>query len=126
METIVLWLSLALFYEARGEPIQCQIDVSRVILERSRLSGNSVQDVILSPNQFPWVKDVFQGTTLKPESRPNRDGMAWKQVEQSAIRSLYIDDTIKATHFHAKSISKPVSWSKLAVTHECGNHIFYK
>jgi N-acetylmuramoyl-L-alanine amidase len=126
METIVLWLSLALFYEARGEPVQCQIDVSRVILERSRLSGTSVQDVILAPGQFPWVKDVFQGTTLKPESRPNRDGMAWKQVEQSAIRSLYLDDTIKATHFHSKIISRPISWSKLSVTHECGNHIFYK
>jgi N-acetylmuramoyl-L-alanine amidase len=126
MEGIVLWLSLALFYEARGEPVQCQIDVSRVILERSRLSGTSVQYVILAPGQFPWVKDVFQGTTLKPESRPNRQSAAWLQVEQSAIRSLYIDDMIKATHFHSKSISKPVSWSKLAVTHECGNHIFYK
>ena len=73
METIVLWLSLALFYEARGEPAQCQIDVARVILQRSRQSGTSVQDVILSPNQFPWVKDVFQGQVLRPESRPNRD-----------------------------------------------------
>ena len=126
METIVLWLSLALFFEARGEPVQCQIDVARVILERSRLSGNSVQGVILSPNQFPWVKDVFQGQVLRPESRPNRDGMAWKQVEQSAIRSLYLDDTIKATHFHATYISKPASWSKLVKTHQCGNHIFYK
>jgi len=126
METIVLWLSLALFYEARGEPVQCQIDVSRVILERSRLSGASVQDVILSPNQFPWVKDVFQGQVLRPESRPNRQSAAWIQVEQSAIKSLYQDDMIKATHFHAAYISKPASWSKLVKTHQCGNHIFYK
>jgi N-acetylmuramoyl-L-alanine amidase len=126
MEGIVLWLSLALFYEARGEPIQCQIDVSRVILERSRLSGSSVQDVILSPNQFPWVKDVFQGQVLRPESRPNRQSAAWIQVEQSAIKSLYLDDWTKATHFHATYIPKPASWSKLAVTHKCGNHIFYK
>ena len=126
METIVLWLSLALFYEARGEPAQCQIDVARVILERSRQSGNSVQDVILAPGQFPWVKDVFRGDIIKPESRPKRQSVAWLQVEQSAIKSLYQDDWTKATHFHAKSISKPVSWSKLAVTHECGNHIFYK
>ena len=126
METIVLWLSLALFYEARGEPVQCQIDVARVILERSRLSGTSVQDVILSPNQFPWVKDVFRGDIIKPESRPNRQSAAWLQVEQSAIKSLYQDDWTKATHFHATYISKPASWSKLSVTHKCGNHIFYK
>ena len=126
METIVLWLSLALFYEARGEPIQCQIDVARVILERSRLSGNSVQGVILSPGQFPWVNDVFQGQVLRPESRPNRQSAAWMQVEQSAIKSLYQDDMIKATHFHATYIDKPKSWSKLVKTHQCGNHIFYK
>jgi N-acetylmuramoyl-L-alanine amidase len=126
MEGIVLWLSLALFYEARGEPIQCQIDVSRVILERSRLSRSSVQDVILSPNQFPWVKDVFRGDIIKPESRPNRQSAAWIQVEQSAIKSLYLDDWTRATHFHATYISKPVSWSKLVKTHQCGNHIFYK
>ena len=126
MEGIVLWLSLALFYEARGEPVQCQIDVARVILERSRLSGNSVQGVILSPNQFPWVKDVFQGQVLRPESRPNRQSAAWIQVEQSAIKSLYLDDWTKATHFHATYISKPASWSKLVKTHQCGNHIFYK
>ena len=126
MEGIVLWLSLALFYEARGEPIQCQIDVARVILQRSRQSGMSVQDVILAPGQFPWVKDVFRGDIIKPESRPNRDGMAWKQVEQSAIKSLYQDDWTRSTHFHATYISKPVSWSKLVKTHQCGNHIFYK
>ena len=45
MEGIVLWLSLALFYEARGEPVQCQIDVSRVILERFRLSGTSEKHI---------------------------------------------------------------------------------
>ena len=126
MEGIVLWLSLALFYEARGEPIQCQIDVARVILQRSRQSGMSVQDVILAPGQFPWVKDVFRGDIIKPESRPNRDGMAWLQVEQSAIKSLYQDDWTRSTHFHATYIPKPKSWSKLVKTHQCGNHIFYK
>jgi len=49
---------LTIVGEARSEPIEGQVAVANVILNRSRKRGQSVKDVCLSPKQFScWNED---------------------------------------------------------------------
>lgn len=120
MTELLLWLTMTVYYEARGEPQACQVKVARVVLNRMR--DGDVKKVILAPRQFSWVQDKMEGGVIKPEHRPDRGSAAWKRSEESARVAIYSTEVFKATHFHAKSVNP--NWG-LTLYRTCGEHHFY-
>ena len=120
MTELLLWLTMTVYFEARGEPQACQVKVARVVL--NRMKDGDVKKVILAPRQFSWVQDKMEGVVLKPEHRPNIASAAWKQSEESARKAIYSTDQFAATHFHAITVNP--KWGR-PFYKTCGNHHFY-
>lgn len=123
----VLWLALAVFNEARSEPIAGQIAVAETVLNRT-VSGcypDTVRKVVLQTNQFSWVQ---RGGYLTKTSAERADPKSWQKAYAIALRT-YILFTLNArtsgkyTHFHTKDI-RPAWASKGSSVRRIGNHVF--
>lgn len=125
METLVLWLSMVIFFEARGEPVECQINVAQVVMNRMK-HYSSVVETVLAPHQFSWVESKMVNGVLKTEYAPDRKSTEWKTAMKSARQAITNGSIFKGTYFHSITIPKPSSWNKLVRVKTCGNHHFYK
>ena len=114
-------LALAIYYEARSEPVGGQIMVAEVIMNRveSEHYPDTVCGVVWQPRQFSFTHDG------KPE---NPQHEVWGDIKTlaEAILSdpegqLYHNG---ATHYHATYVS-PYWASELVHIGQVGNHIFY-
>ena len=100
------------YREARGEPMEGQIEVAKVVLARveSPKYPNTACGVVHQKNQFSW-------TNKYKDIKYNLQSL-------NATAQAYNSEDIKYTHYHAKSV-KP-SWRKrLKEGIIIGNHIFY-
>ena len=120
MAEMLMWLTMTVWFEARGEPEHCQVKVAQVVL--NRMTDGDIKKVILAPAQFSWVSEKLNNGVLKPEHRPNKESAAWLKAEESARTALYSDGTFLATHFHAITVNP--KWN-LTYYKTCGNHHFY-
>ena len=121
MAEMLMWLTMTVWFEARGEPEHCQIKVAQVVLNRMGQDGD-IKKVILAPAQFSWVPEKLNNGVLKPEHRPNKESAAWLKAEESARKAIYSTDVFKATHFHAVTVDP--KWGR-PFYKTCGNHHFY-
>lgn len=109
-------LAEAIWRESRGESLQGQIAVGKVVLNRVAHSGypNTVCKVVFQPYQFSWTK-------------------GWKSWRYD-YRSLLVASMVlagnhglknfKATHFHS---GPQPDWAKTKkIYKKIGNHVFYK
>ena len=119
-EPFVTCLALALFFEARGEPIEGQMAVADVIMERTedpRYPGN-VCDVVFQSRQFSFVEN---------NETPAPSGPAWsnaKNLSQSILLGEVPLPGLGATHYHAAYVS-PYWVSGADLVAEIGGHLFY-
>jgi len=114
-------LSLALYHEARGEPLLGQLIVAKVIVNRmeSRRWPSSMCNVITQDRQFSFYR---KNNTPKP-----RDEIAWGKAQDLATQ--IIDDPkilpyTVADHYHTVDVH-PVWRRKLHRVVRIGRHIFY-
>ena len=126
-----LWIfAKTIWAEARGEPLEGQIAVANVILNRARQGGwwgDDVAGVCCKPKQFSCWNEID----------PNRAKMDGLELQDMAFaRAVSVasgawagarhgaDTTGGATHYHTAAIQP--SW---AAGHEpsvrIGNHVFY-
>lgn len=126
----ILWLALAVFNEARSEPLAGQVAVAEVILNRttSDCYPSTVRSTVLSRNQFSWVQ---RGGYLTMKAARAEDEVAWNTAYRVAART-YIQyllsgnkTTTRYTHFHTVD-SKPAWSSKGIARRRIGNHIFMR
>lgn len=116
---------MVVFFEARGEPVDCQVNVAQVVINRMKHYGGVISTV-LSPHQFSWVRHKMLEGVLKPEHTPNVHSKEWKKAITSAQRAIKSNSNFKGTHFHTTALPKPSSWNTLVKVKTCGNHHFYK
>lgn len=120
-------LSLALYWEARGEPQLGMIAVGWTILNRAQNPEfpPTPCDVVFEggerpPCQFSWWCD---GKSDRPRHRDS-----WIRAQVTAARLLMdppSDPTNGALFFHSTSI--PLPWTRPRTrTARIGNHIFYR
>jgi N-acetylmuramoyl-L-alanine amidase len=115
-------LASAVYFEAKGEPLQGQLSVAEVVLNRAR-SGRfpaSVCGVVKQRGQFSFVR----GGRL-PAVR--RDSAAWRKavaVAHIAREDLAEGSAPKALFFHARRVSP--RWSRVTRVAAVGNHVFYR
>lgn len=114
-------LAIGIYYESKGEPLEGQLAVAEVILNRAK-SGRfpaSVCGVLTQRGQFSFVR----GGRL---SQPPASARAWKTalaVAQVARDDAWDSRVSDALFFHARYVSP--GWRKARVG-SVGNHIFYR
>ena len=127
IQTAIMCLALNIYFEARNQPIQGQVAVAEVTLNRVASSRypNSVCEVVFQSSKkgcaFSWwcdgksdkPKDQHAFTTSKIISK-----LAIEQGEYISVVGQ------SATHYHHESISP--YWSKgFEVIEQIGAHVFY-
>jgi len=120
-------LSDNIYYEARGEPVEGQIAVAQVTLNRlaqGRWGGNVCEVVHYKHRgvcQFSWV--------CKPQQLPS--GKQYQQsqlVAQRVAEYHYTDVQYKyktALYFHSHKVQSHWHFKRIKL-HQTGNHIFYE
>ena len=114
-------LAGAVYFEAKGEPLEGQLAVARVILNRMN-SGRfpaTACGVIRQRGQFSFVRG--EGMPAVP-----RNSVAWHQavaIAHVAANDLWTCPADRALYFHARSVAP--RWRMVRVG-AVGNHVFYR
>ncbi|MEE4451946.1 cell wall hydrolase [Novosphingobium resinovorum] len=115
-------LAGAIYFEARGESLEGQLAVGRVIVNRTK-SGRfpaSYCGVVYQPSQFSFIR----GRSM-PAVRENSP--SWQEavaIAQIADDGAWKSKVKGALFFHAKRVSP--RWSKLTRLAQVDNHVFYR
>lgn len=114
-------LASAVYFESKGEPLDGQLAVARVILNRagSGRFASTLCGVVLQRGQFSFVR----GGAVPAISR---DSGMWRTavaVAKIAQGDLWNSSTENALYFHARRVSP--GW-RMARVGTIGNHVFYR
>ncbi|WP_298400018.1 cell wall hydrolase [Sphingobium sp.] len=114
-------LAGAVYFESKGESLEGQLAVARVIINRAKSGrfADSLCGVVYQPSQFSFVR----GHGMPPIREQSR---SWRQAV--AIAQIATDDSWDslaegALYFHARRVSPGWGKAKLA---SIDNHIFYR
>ena len=111
-------LARAVYFEARGEPLEGQLAVAQVILNRvaSGRFADTVCGVIAQRGQFSFDR-----------SRAPADSRDWRVAKAIAAIAANADwepMAPRAVSFHATRVS--ASWTNMKRVSTIGNHVFYR
>lgn len=114
-------LATAVYFESKGEPLEGQLAVAQVIMNRvsSGRFANDICGVVYQPGQFSFTWDRHPDTP--------RDSVAWRTAQAVAVIAAtdnWREVAPEATHFHAARVSP--GWHNLRKISRVGNHIFYR
>lgn len=114
-------LASAIFYEARSEPLEGQLAVAQVILNRvdSGRFASTICGVVRQPGQFSFVRGGAI-PAIAPTSRDWREALAIARIAQARLHS---SSASNALFFHATHVNPRWRLSRIA---SIGNHIFYR
>lgn len=112
----LLCLAMAVYHEARSEPLLGQQAVAHVVLNRVRsgLYPDDVCAVVVQDAQFPFPWD------------PPRNVGAWRRavrVAEQALAGESFDPTSGALHYHRVDVE--VAWSGGMTGRVIGEHVFW-
>lgn len=113
----ILWLTLTVYHEARGEPDIGQRAVAHVIMNRAERRGLTVKEVVLQPKQFSCFNNEIKF--------PNHWGAVYKALKNITTAVQEEDFTRGSTFYHNKSVN-PKWASRFELVEEIGNHKFYR
>ncbi|WP_343519521.1 cell wall hydrolase [Sphingomonas sp.] len=114
-------LAIGVYYESKGEPLEGQLAVAEVILNRAASGrfASTVCGVLKQRGQFSFVR----GGQLP---QPPESARAWKTalaVARVARSDMWDSKVSKALYFHARHVSP--GWRRARVG-SVGNHVFYR
>lgn len=116
MAASLVCLALNSYQEARNEPIEGQLAVNMVVLNRAKIKHKSVCDIVFTPHMFSWTEAPMSRIYPKP----------WELSYSLAVVSLsYPDFTHGATYYHRCDM-KPYWIVGLTYLGRWGSHCFYK
>jgi len=119
IQNTLMCLALNIYHEARGEPLEGQIAIGMVTMNRADWDTASVCEVVYQRNQFSWTNRLADFTPQEPN--------AWavaRRIAHTVIEGQHDDITDGATHFHARA-ARPVWRHSLKKTTTIGRHVFY-
>lgn len=123
--TPLMCMAVAIFFEARAEPVAGMEAVANVIINRVEDSRypDTVCDVVWERKQFSFTHD---GLTDDPEAHTgHQDRLAWvtsQEVAKEALQGNLMG--ITSTHYHATNVLP--FWAKhYSKDGRVGNHVFY-
>ncbi|WP_219894532.1 cell wall hydrolase [Aquisediminimonas profunda] len=114
-------LAGAVYFEAKGEPLDGQLAVAQVIMNRAR-SGrfpSSVCGVVFQPSQFSFVR----GNSFPPIARSSHYWQQAVAIAKIAGNDMWNSTAGSALYFHARRVSPGWRLNRVATI---GNHVFYR
>ncbi|KTR84702.1 cell wall hydrolase [Novosphingobium fluoreni] len=114
-------LAGAIYFEARGESLEGQLAVGRVVVNRSK-SGrfpSSYCGVVYQPSQFSFVR----GRSMPAVRTSSSDWHEAVAVARIADQGMWRSEATGALYFHAARVSPSWRLTRLA---RVDNHIFYR
>lgn len=113
-------LATAVYFESKGEPLEGQLAVAQVILNRVDKGrfGRDICAVVKAPKQFSFVR----GGQL-PAPRNMQQWETARAIAVIAAAEGWQDVVGDATHFHAVYVDPRWRLQRVA---QIGNHIFYR
>jgi spore germination cell wall hydrolase CwlJ-like protein len=119
-------LAQNIFFEARNEPLEGQLLVAEVTLNRvdSKSYPDNICNVVWQRKQFSWTHD---GKHDDPTRMNYLDRVAWKQIQKAAVQILNDDSVLPgttSTHYHADYV-KPYWTKDMNYLGKVGTHLFY-
>lgn len=114
-------LAGAVYFESKGESLEGQLAVARVIINRVKSGrfANSMCGVVYQPGQFSFVRGRGM-PTIPMASESWREAVA---IAQIAMQDSWNSKAEGALFFHARRVSP--SWGKRQLA-SIDNHIFYR
>jgi N-acetylmuramoyl-L-alanine amidase len=131
LESAIMCIALNVYFEARGEPINGQVAVALVTMNRAKWDHKQVCAEVVRPAQFSWTADRIEWHRGKPRLKAQyepKEFAAWNRAYRIAIEVAlhrYHDFTRGATHFHAPYVD-PLWRHRLTRVMQIGGHIFYR
>ena len=126
-DSALICLALTIFFEARGEPIQGQLAVAEVVLNRKKSSKypNTVCEVVTQENgvgcQFSFWCDGLSDQPTDAFSFKRSKALAKLMIEEGEYISVVGGNV---THYHTEQVQP--YWSEhFTEVDRIGNHIFY-
>jgi N-acetylmuramoyl-L-alanine amidase len=120
MDAQMKCLATAVYFESKGEPLDGQLAVAQVILNRVENGrfGRDICAVVKAPRQFSFVR----GGQM-PDPRGAAQYATAEAIALIAASGSWREIVADATHFHATRVSP--GW-KLRRVATVGSHIFYR
>lgn len=120
-------LAVAIFFEARDQPIEGQYAVAEVVMNRVEDPRwpNTICGVVFQRKQFSFTHD---GKSDRMEKYTKNDAIEWRAMLQARTIAKQVFDEgyteMTSTHYHALSVSP--SWAKgYKRDGRIGDHVFY-
>jgi spore germination cell wall hydrolase CwlJ-like protein len=121
-------LAVAIYFEARGEPVRGQVAVGQVILNRVRspLFPETICGVVYQGQMNPGCQFSFtcDGKTDNPRPGPQWD-LAQDVAKQIMAGELWLPEVGYSTYYHANYV-RPGWAGSMSKIDKIGRHIFYK
>lgn len=114
-------LAGAVYFESKGESLEGQLAVARVIINRVKSGrfANSMCGVVLQPGQFSFVR----GRSIPSVPTASESWREAVAIAQIAMNDSWDSQAEGALFFHARRVSPGWGKPKLAAI---DNHIFYR
>jgi spore germination cell wall hydrolase CwlJ-like protein len=121
-------LALNIYWEARSEPLEGQLAVAGVTMNRVAHSKfpDTICDVVQQRRSYRLHRCQFSWWCDGKRDTPHEE-IAWRSAQQLArlyLAGIYSDPTHNALWYHADYV-KPVWADKLNRSAKFGRHIFY-
>jgi spore germination cell wall hydrolase CwlJ-like protein len=116
-------LAEAVYFESRGEPIEGQLAVAEVVINRARsgLYPADYCDVITQPAQFSFVRHGVIPTADETSDAWQRA----KAIAEIAQQNLWQTKAADALYFHATYVRPGWARQKVELA-QIDSHIFYR
>jgi len=122
LQGALLWLTLNIYHESRGQPDMQQMAVAHVTINRANESGETIKEVVKKRAQFSWRLDRKK----RAEEPWKTDPEVFLKCGLNAVRALHGPDfTNGSTYFHETRV-RPKWAKKKKMTGRHGRLIFYK
>lgn len=108
-------LATNIYHESRGEPIEGQIAVARVTINRTKHADfpSSICGVVYQPKQFSWT--IGKQKKVLP-------GKEWEEAKYAAYMALTTKNNFPALYYHNLKVHP--KWGRPYLT-RIGDHKFY-
>ncbi|MFA5429122.1 MAG: cell wall hydrolase [Sulfurimonas sp.] len=118
----LFWLTINLYFEARGESREGQVAICHVVLNRAARRGQSVDTVIRASKQFSWYNEGIVPMITEPTELIKCAASVMAAFgERMQGKTLWGSD-----HYFNPNVVRPPWAAKMARTCLIGNHEFYR
>lgn len=117
----LMCLAVAIYFEARSEPIDGQLAVAEVVMNRVEDGRypDTICDVVFADSAFSFTRDG------KPDRLPKKDTEAKRKALQIASSVMHGSRVgVTSTHYHTVSV-EPFWSSHYDYDGIIGHHMFY-